>query len=55
MMKNLLETDRLERVDLCYSSNQDYVDIIRTERTNYDVKIFNNYQNQQSIKKLFDH
>ncbi|PIZ59464.1 hypothetical protein COY20_01915 [Candidatus Shapirobacteria bacterium CG_4_10_14_0_2_um_filter_40_12] len=55
MMKNLLETDRLERVDLCYSSNQGYVDIIRTERTNYDAKIFNNYQNQQSIKKLFNH
>ncbi|MFA5025744.1 MAG: GNAT family N-acetyltransferase [Candidatus Shapirobacteria bacterium] len=53
MLKDLLETDRLERVDICYSTNPNEVEIIRDERTKFDEKIFINYKKQKSIKGLF--
>jgi hypothetical protein len=54
MLKNLLETNRLERLDICYSTDPNEVEIIRNERIKFDEKIFNNYKKQKSLKGLFN-
>jgi len=54
MLKNQIETDRLERFDICYSSDEGEVESIKTERTAFDNKIFNNYRSKQSVKKIFN-
>lgn len=53
MLKNLLETERLDRADYCYSTNLGQVKSIKEERIKFDQKIFINYQEQKSLKKLF--
>jgi hypothetical protein len=54
MLKNQIETGRVERFDMGYSTNKVEVESIKAERTTFDNKIFNNYQNQQSVKKIFN-
>jgi len=54
MLKDQVETGRLERFDVCYSADEAEVESIKTERTAFDSKMFINYQSQQSIKKLFN-
>ncbi len=53
MLKDLLETERLERLDICYSTNPDEVKSIREERIKFDERTFINYKKQKSIKKQF--
>lgn len=54
LLKNLVETDRLERFDVCYSADEVEVESIKAERTAFDNKVFTNYQSQQSVKKIFN-
>lgn len=52
-LKDLLENERLERVDFCYSTMPEEVESIRGERLGFDKKIINNYEKEKSIKKNF--
>lgn len=54
MLKDKIETHRLERFDICYSTNSQEVENVKKERVAFDCRLFNNYQNKQSIKKIFN-
>lgn len=54
-LKDLIETDRLERADIFLSKNLQTVARIANERIAYDARINNNYRRSQSIKKLFNY
>lgn len=52
-LKDLLENERLERIDFCYSTRLEEIKAIRDERLSFDKKIVNNYEKEKSIKKNF--
>lgn len=54
LLKNLIENDRLERIDVCFSQDTDLVNFIRNKKISYDKKVFKNYKNKQSIRKIYN-
>lgn len=53
-LKNLIENDRLDRIDICVSEEIDTVNILKNNRIGYDKKILDNYYKNQSIKNIFN-
>lgn len=54
LLKNLIENDRLKRIDVCFSKDADLVNSIKKNRISYDRKALNNYKKKQSIRKIFN-
>lgn len=52
-LKKLLETDRLERVDICCSDLQQSSLKLKEKRLRFDQKILSNFQAQKSIKAAY--
>jgi len=54
LLKNLIENNRLKRIDVCFSKDADLVNSIKNNRRSYDRKVFDNYIKKRSIKKIFN-
>lgn len=54
LLKDVIENDRLERFDFCYSTNEELVRNIKNERLNFDSRVYNNYLNKKSIRRVYE-
>lgn len=52
LVKNLVETKRVERYDFCYG-NINTIEQLKTERQNWDMKNFKIFKNGQGIKNVY--